>query len=392
MRIGRFAGAAFGLAAAAFIATLPAAAENGVTSDKIVLGQEAALAGPASALGQGMHDGLMAAFDEVNKAGGVKGHKIELVSVDDGYEPTKAITAAKKLIDEDKVFALVGSVGTPTSAAVQPIASEAGVPFIGAFTGAEFLRTPYKPGVVNVRASYFQETEAMVEHLTKDLGYTRIAIFYQDDAFGQAGLTGVKRALDKRHMQLVAEGTYERNTTAVKGALLSIMKGSPQAVIMIGAYAPCAAFIKLAHQVKLAATFVNISFVGSDALAKELGSDGAGVVVTQVVPLPEDTSIDLVKRYQAALKASKPDAKPGFVSLEGYMVGRLVVAALDKVKGDLTRKALLDAITNTGTFDLGGVKLEYSATSNRGSSQVFLTVLQPDGSFKQVDHLAKVTG
>ncbi|HUJ99387.1 MAG TPA: ABC transporter substrate-binding protein [Stellaceae bacterium] len=392
MRMGHLAGAVFGLAVAALVAALPASAENGVSADKIVFGQAAALDGPAAALGQGMRDGLLAAFDEANKAGGVKGHKFDLVSVDDGYEPGKSIDAAKKLINDDKVFALVGSVGTPTSAAVQPIATEAGVPFIGAFTGAEFLRDPYKPGVVNVRASYFQETETMVDHLTKDLGVTRIAIFYQDDAFGQAGLAGVKRALDKRHMTLAAEGTYERNTTAVKGALLSIMKGKPEAVIMIGAYQPCAAFIKLAHQVKLDATFVNISFVGSDALAKELGSDAAGVVITQVVPLPEDSSIELVKRYQAALKASKPDAKPGFVSLEGYMVGRLIIGALDKVEGEATRKALLDAITKTGTFDLGGVKLEYSASSNRGSSQVFLTVLQPDGTFKAVDKLTKTNG
>jgi branched-chain amino acid transport system substrate-binding protein len=392
MRMGHLAGAVFGLAVAALVAALPASAENGVSADKIVFGQAAALDGPAAALGQGMRDGLLAAFDEANKAGGVKGHKLDLVSVDDGYEPGKSIDGAKKLINDDKVFALVGSVGTPTSAAVQPIATEAGVPFIGAFTGAEFLRDPYKPGVVNVRASYFQETETMVDHLTKDLGVTRIAIFYQDDAFGQAGLAGVKRALDKRHMTLAAEGTYERNTTAVKGALLSIMKGKPEAVIMIGAYQPCAAFIKLAHQVKLDATFVNISFVGSDALAKELGSDAAGVVITQVVPLPEDTSIDLVKRYQAALKAWKPDAKPGFVSLEGYMAGRLVIGALDKVEGEITRKALLDAITKTGTFDLGGVKLEYSASSNRGSSQVFLTVLQPDGTFKAVDKLTKTSG
>jgi branched-chain amino acid transport system substrate-binding protein len=392
MRMRPFAGAVFGLALAALTAATPALAEDGVSADKIVFGQAAALDGPAAALGQGMRDGLLAAFDEANKAGGVKGHKLDLNSVDDGYEPGKSITAAKKLISDDKVFALVGSIGTPTSAAIQPIATEAGVPFIGAFTGAEFLRDPYKPGVVNVRASYFQETETMVEHLTKDLGVTRIAIFYQDDAFGQAGLTGVKRALDKRHMTLVAEGTYERNTTAVKGALLSIMKGKPEAVIMIGAYQPCAAFIKLAHQVKLDATFVNISFVGSDALAKELGPDAAGVVITQVVPLPEDTSIELVKRYQAALKASKPDAKPGFVSLEGYMVGRLVIAALDKVQGEITRKALLDAITNTGTFDLGGVKLEYSANSNRGSSQVFLTVLQSDGTFKAVEKLTKASG
>jgi branched-chain amino acid transport system substrate-binding protein len=390
MKMFNLAAAAFCGAMAGFAASLPAVAEDGVSGDKIVFGQAAALDGPAAALGQGMRTGILAAFDEANKTGGVQGHKLDLVSSDDGYEPTKAIVAAKKLIDEDKVFALIGSVGTPTSAAVQPIASEAGVPFIGAFTGAEFLRTPYKPGVVNVRASYFEETETMVDHLTKDLGVTRIAIFYQDDAFGQAGLAGVKQALDKRSMQLVAEGTYERNTTAVKGALLAIHKGDPQAVIMIGAYAPCAEFIKLARQIKLDATFVNISFVGSDALAKELGPAGAGVVITQVVPFPEDPSIDLVKRYQAALKASAADAKPGFVSLEGYMVGRLVVAALDKVQGDITRAALLDAITKSGTFDLGGITLRYSADRNRGSDTVFLTVIQSDGSFKSVEKLTKI--
>ena len=390
MRSYRLA-ALLGLGIAAFTTT-STFAQNGVSTDKIVLGQAAALEGPAAALGQGMREGLLAAFDEANRAGGVKGRKIELISVDDGYEPNKSIEATKKLIEQDKVFAMVGSVGTPTSAATQPIASEAGVPFIGAFTGAEFLRDPYKAMMVNVRASYFQETEAMVEHLTKDLGVAKIAIFYQDDAFGQAGLAGVKRALDKRKMQLVAEGTYERNTTAVKGALLAIKKAEPEAVIMIGAYKPCAEFIKLAHQVKLDATFVNISFVGSDALAKELGPDGAGVVVTQVVPLPQDTSIGLVGRYQAALKAMKPDAKPGFVSLEGYIVGRLTVAALGKIEGDITRQAMLEAITKQGGFDLGGITLTYGADNNRGSSQVFLTIIQPDGSLKAVDRLTKVSG
>ena len=371
---------------------LVAHAENGVSVDKIILGQAAALDGPAAALGQGMREGMLTAFDEVNKAGGVKGRKIELVSVDDGYEPTKSIDAAKKLIEQDKVFALVGSVGTPTSAAVQPIAAEAGVPFIGAFTGAEFLREPYKAQVINVRASYFQETETMVEHLTQDLGVTKIAIFYQDDAFGQAGLAGVKRALDKRKMALVAEGTYERNTIAVKGALLSIKKAEPEAVIMIGAYQPCAEFIKLARQIKLDAVFVNISFVGSDALAKALGPAGAGVFVTQVVPFPSDSSIGVVGRYQAALKARKPDTVPGFVSLEGYMVGRLVIAALEKIDGDVTRKALLEAVAKTGTFDLGGITLVYGPDNNRGSNHVFLTVIRPDGTFQPVDKLAKAGG
>jgi branched-chain amino acid transport system substrate-binding protein len=380
----------FPVVIAALLATaFPASAEDGVSADKIVFGQAAALEGPASALGQGMKMGLEAAFAEINKAGGVKGRKLELKSIDDGYEPTKSIEAVKKLLEEDKVFAIAGAVGTPTSAATQPIATAAGAPFIGAFTGVEFLREPYKPLVMNIRASYFEETEAMVEHLTKDLGASKIAIMYQDDAFGQAGLAGVRKALEKRQMQLAGEGTFERNTVAVKAALLAIKKAEPQAVIMISPYKPAAEFIKLAKQVKLDATFVNISFVGSDALAKELGPAGAGVVITQVVPFPKDAAIPVVGRYQASLKASAPDAQPGFVSLEGYLVGRAIVAALEKVNGEPTRKALIEAIQKSGTFDLGGFKLAYSDSSNRGSDHVFLTVIQADGSFKAVDHLEK---
>ena len=370
-------------------AAIPASAEDGVSADKIVFGQATALEGPASALGLGMKMGLEAAFAEINKAGGVKGRKLELKSVDDGYEPTKSIEAVKKLLEEDKVFAIAGAVGTPTAAATQPIATAAGAPFIGAFTGAEFLREPYKPLVLNIRASYFQETEAMVEHLTKDLGASKIAIMYQDDAFGQAGLAGVKKALDKRQMQLAGEGTFERNTVAVKTALLAIKKAEPHAVIMISPYKPAAEFIKLAKQIKLDVTFVNISFVGSDALAKELGPVGAGVVITQVVPFPKDAAIPVVGRYQASLKANAPDAQPGFVSLEGYLVGRAIIAALEKVGGDLTRQALIEAVQKAGTLDLDGFKLVYSPSNNRGSDQVFLTVIQADGSFKAVDHLER---
>jgi branched-chain amino acid transport system substrate-binding protein len=379
------------IALAAFIAVLPAAhAEDGVSADKIVLGQAAALTGPAAALGQGMKVGLEAAFAEVNKAGGIKGRKLELKSVDDGYEPTRSIGVVKKLLDEDKVFAIIGTVGTPTAAAILPIATNAGVPVIGAFSGVEFLREPYKPLVMNVRASYYQETEAMVEHLTKDLGYTRIGIMYQDDAYGQAGLAGLQRALEKRHMKLAGEGTYERNTVAIKGGLLAVRKAKPEAVVMISSYKPAAAFIKLARQIKFDPTFVNVSFVGSDALAKELGSDGAGVVVTQVVPFPLDGKIPVVARYQASLKAVAPDAKPGFVSLEGYLVGRTLIAALEKIDGVPTRKGLIEAVHKASPIDVGGMKLSYSTTSNRGSDQVFLTVIQADGSLKAVDRLEKV--
>jgi branched-chain amino acid transport system substrate-binding protein len=362
-------------------------AEPGVFDDRIVFGQSAAFDGPAAALGLGMRDGILAAFNEANSARGVNGHRLELVSYDDGYEPEKAIANTKRLIDENGVFALVGEVGTPTSNAVQPIATEAGVPFIGPFTGAAFLRNPSLANVINIRGSYDQETEAWIEHLTTDLGVSRIAILYQDDTFGRAGYSGVTKAMKKRGTKLVAEGTYERNTTAVKMALLAIRKADPEAVVMVGSYKPCAEFIKLARRLKLNAVFVNISFVGADALAKELGEDGKGVVVTQVVPFPGDTSLPLVARYQKALKAANPDAQAGFVSLEGYMVGRLVVDALGKMKGPVTRAGLLSTIKEVGTFDLGGITLSYGPDNNQGMDQVFFTVIQADGKFKPIDHL-----
>ena len=363
-------------------------AEDGVSKDSILFGQVAALNGPAQALGQGMREGILAAFEEANRAGGINGRKFELKSIDDSYEPEKTIEATNKAIKEDKVFALVGAVGTPTSRAGQPIATAAKVPFIGPFTGAEFLRNPFNRYVVNIRASYFQETEAWVEHLTNDLGVTRIAILYQDDAFGLSGLAGVKKAMEKRNLSLVAEGTFKRNTIAIKSALLEIMKSQPQAVVTVGPYKPIATFIKLARQLKVDATFVAISFVGSDSLAQELGSEGAGVVVSQVVPFPGDKSLPVVASYHSALAAVNEKSKPGFVSLEGYLAGRLVVEAIRRIPGEPTRDAFLDAIERE-PFDLGGMKLTFSATQNQGSNQVYFTVLQSDGFFQPVTRLVK---
>src|SRR5262245_32452051 len=367
--------------------TLTARADPGVFDDRIVFGQSAALKGPAAALGLGMRDGIVAAFQEANATGGVHGRKLDLVSYNDGYEPEMAIANTKRLIDDDKVFALIGEVGTPTSKAVQPITTEQGVPFIGPFTGADFLRDPSLTNVINVRASYGQETEAWIEHLTTDLGLSRIAILYQDDSFGRAGLEGVTEALGKRGLGLVAEGTYMRGTTAVKRALLAIRRDHPQAVVMIGAYKPCAEFIRLARMIKLDAVFVNISFVGSEPLAEELRRDGEGVVVTQVVPLPNDTKIPLVARYQMALKSVNPSAKPGFVSLEGYVAGRLVVEALSHLNKSVTRAGLLATINDVGVFDLDGVRLSYGPGDNQGMDDVYFTVIQSDGSFKAEDRL-----
>jgi len=381
-------------AAVASLALMPGfavAAENGVTADTIVFGQAAALAGPAAALGTGMQAGITAAFDEANKKGGVHGRKLKLISVDDGYEPEKSIVATKKLIDEDKVFALIGPVGTPTSAATQPIATAAKVPFVGAFTGAGFLRNPKLENVINVRATYDAETEAWVQHLTEDLKITKIAIFYQDDAFGRAGLSGFKKAMDKRGLKIAAEGTYERNTVAVKTALLGIKGAEPEAVVMVGAYKPCAEFIKLSHKVSFNPVFVNISFVGASALAKELGPDGNGVIVSQVVPFPWDASVKVVADYQAAMKAENANAQPEFVSLEGYLVGRLAIAALDKAGAELTRESFLKAIKGTGTFDFGGLVMKFGPDDNQGLDKVFMTMIQGDGSFKPVEKLVRVS-
>ena len=360
----------------------------GVYTDRIVVGQSAAFDGPAQALGLGMRAGLQAAFHEINEAGGVHGRKIELITLDDGYEPERAIANARQLINEDKVFSLIGAVGTPTSKAALPVANSAGIPFFGPFTGAGFLRDPSNVNVVNVRGTYDQETEAWIHHLTEDLGLKKIAILYQDDSFGRVGLAGVQKALEKRGLELAAEGIYTRNSVAVKSALLKIRKSKPEAVVMVGSYKPIAAFVKLARKLRLKSEFVTISFVGSKALAAELGAAGEGVVVTQVVPFYEDKSLPIVKSYHKALKSTDSSAEPGFVSLEGYVVGKLFIAALEKLGKNVTHEALIGQFQNAAVeFDLNGMALSFGPGDNQGMDKVYLSVLQKDGSFVYVDHL-----
>jgi branched-chain amino acid transport system substrate-binding protein len=383
--------AAASIASCILMLVAPALAEDGITADAIVFGQAAVLTGPTAALGQGMKAGLSAAFEEINKKGGIHGRKLKLTSVDDGYEPEKAIVATKKLIEEDKVFALIGAVGTPTSAATQPIATAAKVPFVGAFTGAGFLRNAKLDNVINIRASYDAETEAWVSHLTEDLKIKKIAIFYQDDAYGRAGLSGFKKAMEKRGLPIVAEGTYERNTIAVKTALLTIKREDPEAVVMVGAYKPTAEFIKLSRKTDFNPVFVSISFVGANALAKELGADGKGVVVSQVVPFPGDASIKVVADYQAAIKAADDKAEPDFVSLEGYLVGRLAIAALDKTGTAPTREGFLKAIKDTGKFDFGGLAMTFGPDDNEGLDHVFMTMIGADGKLVAVEKLVRVS-
>ena len=364
--------------------TFPAMAQEGVTDTSITFAQVAALDGPAGALGSGMRDGILAAFNEVNASGGIFGRSLMLDSMDDGYEPDRSVAHVESVIAGDAYLGLIGPVGTPTTKATQPVASAANMPFIGPFTGAGFLRDASHGNIFNVRATYAAETEAWIKYLVDEQGMENIALLYQDDGFGRVGLSGVTAALERRGMSLVAEGTYTRNTLAVKAALVDIRRAEPDAVVMVGAYKPIAEFIRLAHKLSFDPTFVNISFVGSRALADELGEDGEGVIISQVVPFPWDTSLPVVAEYHAALSASNADAQPGFVSLEGYIVGRLAIEALNAAGQDLTRENFLGALNGLGTLDFGGATLAYSSGDNQGMDDVFLTRITADGSFEPI--------
>ncbi|WIY24588.1 ABC transporter substrate-binding protein [Parasedimentitalea psychrophila] len=372
--------------AAALLGLLPSlsGAGQGVTDVQVTFAQVAALDGPAGALGQGMRLGMRAAFEEANANGGVHGRLIVLDSLDDGYEPNRSVGHVRAVIEADNHLGLIGAVGTATTAATQPATTAANMPFVGPFTGAEFLRDASHGNVFNVRASYFAETEAWIEYLVDQQGMQSIALLYQDGRFGRVGLAGVTAALEKRGMTLSAQGSYTRNTTAVKKALLNIRKAKPDAVVMVGAYKPVAQFIRLARRIKFNPTFVNISFVGSDALAQELGEAGEDVIISQVVPFPWDDSVPVVARYQAALTAVDAAANPGFVTLEGYLTGRLALKALDDAGADLTRESFLAALAGLRTVDFGGVTMRFGPGDNQGLDEVFLTRITSDGGFQAV--------
>ena len=373
-------------AATADDATVP-----GVSDERVVFGQSAAFSGPAQELGRNMQLGIQAAFHEANQRGGVHGRLLQLSSLDDAYEPEAAIANTLQLIEAD-VFALIGAVGTPTSRSAVPVAEGAGVPYIAPFTGAQLLRAPELDYVLNLRASYYQETEEMVARLTQDLGIDRIAVMYQDDSYGRAGLRGVELALERRGSEPVAVGVYTRNTTAVKTALLDLQAGAPQAVIIIGAYRPVAALVSWARYTGLDPVFMTVSFVGSNALADELGPAGEGVYVTQVVPFPTDDTLPVVSTYLDALAAYAPDAVPGFVSLEGYLAGRLVIAGLERCGREVDRACFLDSVLRGDAIDIDGFQLRYGAgdNQNQGSDAVFLTVIGADGEYHPVETMGNL--
>ena len=366
------------------------AQETGVFDEHVVFGQSAAFSGEAQELGINLRLGIEAAFREAQTSGGVHGRTPELLSLDDAYEPEAAIVNTRQLIEEDAVFALIGAVGTPTSRSAAPVAAAAGVPYIAPFTGAEFLRDRQWTNIVNLRASYYQEAEEMIRYLIDDLGIERIAVFYQDDSFGLAGYEGVTLALARRSMGAVALTVFPRNTRAVKTGLLEIRNAAPEALIMVGSYQPVAETIAWSRRIGFDPVFLTFSFVGSNALAEVLGSAGAGAFVTQVVPFPLDDELPVIRQYRAALTAYAPDAAPGFVSLEGYLAGRLAVAALERAGPQLTRARFLDALKDTDQLDFGGFLLSFG-DDNQGSDSVYLTVIDDTGQYRPVSRLDETT-
>ena len=362
------------------LATSAACAQAvGVTSNSILLGESAAFTGPAQQLGIQMRDGMLLWFNHVNAQGGVHGRTLRLVTRDDGYESERAAENTRKLIESDRVFALVGYVGTPTSKASLPVFTKAKVPFVGPFTGAELLRTPVNPYVFNVRASYYNETDAIVEQLLTT-GSKRFAVFYQNDSYGLAGLTGVQIAVRKRGGEIVATGTVERNTVDVAKAIKAILPKRPDAVIMISAYKSIAAFIKTAKTDGYDGQFYNVSFVGSTALANELGTEGVGVAISQVVPFPWSLSVPVVEEFNKLAKKAKVDVN--FSSLEGFLVAKVSVEGLRRAGRNLTRERFMNALESMHDVDFGGFAVSYSPTNHNGSMYVDLTIIGRDGGFK----------
>ena len=342
---------------------------------RIVLGQSAAFSGPAMQLGTQIHAGAKLWFDQLNAKGGVGGRQVEIRHLDDGHEPDRCVANTEKLI-KDEVFALFGYIGTPTSLAALPLATSARVPFIAPFTGAMGLREPFKREAFHLRASYDDETALIVKQLI-ELSQNRIGVFYQNDAYGKAGLSGVTKALAARQLKPIAEGTVERNSEDVAAAVAKLAKSGAQAIVQIGAYKACAAFIRQAKQAGYGGKFYNVSFVGTQALADELGKDGAGVVVSQVVPSPYNPARPVSREFVAAAK-QQGRVQANLSSMEGYLAAKLFTEGLKRAGGKPTREALIAALESINE-DFGGYRVSFGPGNHVASKFVELSMLTGDG-------------
>ncbi len=360
---------------------IPLEPTPGVTETEVLLGSSLALEGHASYLGTQTLRGFLSYFRDVNERGGIHGRTIRVIAYDDSYDPPKCLANTQRLIVEDRVFALFSYVGTPTTVKILPLVDEARIPLLGMFTGANALREPLSRYVINVRASYYEETGAAVNHLVRDLGIRKTAVFYQYDAYGFDGLTGMELALERFGLTPVARGSYIRGTLDVEEGLQRILASGAEAVCMIGTYEPCAKFIRLAHQQGFNPVYYLVSFVGAEELARRLEASEATVIMSQVVPPPEiQSSSDLpetVSEYVGLLKRHFPGDKPNFVGLEGFINAKVLVEGLVRAGRNLTREGFIDAIESIHDYPLfPDTRLSFSPTDHQGLDRVYFTRLR----------------
>jgi len=347
----------------------------GVSADEIRLGSSLALSGHASFLGTQTLHGALCYLRAINESGGVHGRSIQVVAYDDGYDPPRCLENTQRLIAEDKVFALFCYVGTPTSVKIMPLVQEARIPLVGLFTGAQILRNPFQRYIINIRASYYEETGAVVKELVESLGLKKFAVFYQYDDYGFDGLTGTQIALKQYDLTPVATGSYRRGSLEVEDALAKIVASKAEVVVMIGTYEPCAKFIRLAKSRGYEPIFHCVSFVGADELVKKLGTAGEGVIITQVVPPPTETLLlPAAEEYSKLMARFFPDDEPNFVGFESYLNARVMVEGLRRAGPDLNREKFIDAIEFIENFSLGiGNPLTFSSQDHQGLDKVYFT-------------------
>ena len=375
LRIGLFCLFLFGCRAS-HDSPLGNSAGMGITDQEIHIGSSLALKGHAGYLGTQMLQGALAYIRHVNETGGVHGRLIRITALDDGYDPPRCLYNTQRLILDKKVFALLCYVGTPTTVSIVPLINDAQIPLVGMLTGASRLRDPVNPFLINIRASYYQETEAAVKYMVETLGVTKVAVFYQYDEYGFDGLRGTEMALKRYGIKPVAKGSYIRGSLDVESGLNQIALSKAQAVVMIGTSDPCARFIRLAKARGFAPLFHNVSFVGSEELARRLGDAGEGVIMTQVVPPPisHNELLPGVREYAEFLARYYPGSRPTFVGLEGYLNARVLVEGLRRVGRDLTRKTFVQAVESINKFDLGiSNTLSFGRNDHQGLDRVYFT-------------------
>jgi branched-chain amino acid transport system substrate-binding protein len=350
----------------------------GVTDKEIVIGSCSALEGPSLTLGTQTVTGAKTYFAVANEEGGVHGRKLRLISYDDGYDPAKTEACFNRLM-ADKVFALGFFVGTPTAVKYLPMAEANKIPLVGLFTGAQVLYAPLRHWIVNVRASYFDETREQIDGLWKQLNYRKVGVIYPDDAFGMTVLEGVKEELKAQGSEPIAVASYQRQTTNVDGAIGSVRAANPQAVVVVGPPNTVAPILKRAHAGNWKPLFSTVSFVGTDELISEAGADAEGTVITQVVPPYYLTDLKTVAHYRRALTQYFPSERPSFVSFEGFVDAMVLVEGLKRAGKDLTREALIRGIESIHELDVGlgsNLKLDYSSKDHKGFDRVIPTVVR----------------